>query len=477
MKKTLFALAAAIAASVALHAAEDSKDLLLQLFNARLAENPRRFAEAAREVADDAQGGMALQQFAIALVADWPDMPADVLEDLPEETLARYRANRSKIELAAKNRGNPFAWYMLALDAKDHADAIRCLRKAVERNNEQALNELGIRLVTSANAALGAAYDELNRLAESGAGAEALKAARGKAASAKNRFAAAQREATGYFRRAADKADANGCYNYGMSLLKGRGCKPDTARGLEFLRLAAKDGQPQAMSAVGECYRDGVGCARDPVAAAASFKQSCDLGNPNGQLGYALALLVGDGVEADQKAAVALLRKAADRWIVEAMRIYAKCLLDGVGFDVEKTDGLVSPELDEALERNKSAAAKRDHEAVAWLNHCASVLYDAPSMTLLADCMRDGRGVDRREAAAVYWYYRAAMGHGYAPAMVKLAECCEDGLGGLVKSHEDALWWRTKARAVEGDRMARIWLSSHEPGRFDKLPDGVWKGR
>ena len=96
-------------------------------------------------------------------------------------------------------------------------------------------------------------------------------------------------------------------------------------------------------------------------------------------------------------------------------------------------------------------------------------------MVNLAHCFRDGKGVDRRPRAAVYWYYRAAMDYDDVTAMWEMARCCEEGLGGLdayggpEKRHFNANWWRTRAKATEGDRLAGIWLSAHDPFLFNQL--------
>jgi hypothetical protein len=46
--------------------------------------------------------------------------------------------------------------------------------------------------------------------------------------------------------------------------------------------------------------------------------------------------------------------------------------------------------------------------------------------------------------------------------MLHIAECCENGVGGLKKSHYNANWWKTRARAAEGDRLASVWISCHK---------------
>lgn len=468
-KTTTFAAALILsAAALSASAADESRVDLLRLFNSRLAENPRRFAEAARRVEAGAEKDLVLNQFAIAVIAGEAGFPQDLRSSLGGETIARYHANRSKIEYAAKNKGNAFAWYLLSLDAADETERMTCLRKAAAANNEQALNELGVRLVAAARADLTSALDGLRKIRESGSGDDESLSEAQKTVNAKRRaLASAQRQAAGYFRRAADKSDSNGCCNYGTALFYGYGVARDQLRALDFLRQAARDGHPQAMSLVGECYRNGVGGQVDFTAALASFKQSAELGNASGLLNYGLALLRGEGVEADPVAALPLLKSAAERRLPQGMFEYGKCLLDGKGFTSKDERGLAGEELERVRKENTDALAARRREAAAWFYHCATDFLHAQAMERLATCLLEGLGVEKNERAAVYWYHRAAVGYDDAASMRRLAQCAEAGLGGVRRSHEDALWWLTRAKAAEGDRSAKVWFLQHDPQKFD----------
>ncbi len=462
-------VAAAFAMALTVLGADESRDDLLRLFNSRLAENPKRFATAARRVAKGAEKGLVLNQFAIAIVADDAFFPADLRASIPDGTMESYFANRTKIEFAAKNKRNAFAWYLLSLAATNDTERVECLGKAVSANNDQALNELGVHMINVARADLARALEDLRRRQESNSDEEEVEVARREAESKRLALESAQRHAAGYFRRAADKSDSNGCYNFGAALYYGYGVKQDRMRAMEFLKQAAKDGQPQAMSLLGECYRNGVAGTPDLTAALASFKQSADLGNASGQLNYGLAVLRGEGVEANPAAALPLLKAAADKRLAEGMFEYGKCLLEGVGFEEKSENGLVGDELARVRAENADARARRQREAAAWFYHCAVDHHYSPAMERLATCLFEGLGVEKDERLAVYWYHRAAIGYDDIPSMRRLAQCAELGLGGVRKSHEDALWWLTKAKAAEGVRCARVWLAQHKPHRFDRL--------
>jgi len=423
--KRLFSVALALLAVPTL--SDPGRDCILNLLNARAGDSPRRYEEAAREVAAEAENGKPLHQFILAIVSSEPDAPQSA--KLSDEMRARYlESNRQRIRVLAIQKDNPLAWYLLSLDGNDTS----LLKRAAEGDNVQALNELGTCGLKKALS--GRRLDE--------------------------RAMVAMRECFGYFNRATAKSDPNAFYNIGVCYLNGWGCKKDGQLAVDSLRRAAELEQPKAINLLGELSRDGVVVDKDSDAATKYFAQSASLGHSRGQYNYAKALASGDGVERNERRALTMMKSAAEQGLVEAMDAYAKMLYDGTGADFSSTNGLEGAELSAAVAALGDAEAGRRHEAVSWWYHCAKTLEYPASMDNLATCFAEGGGVDKSERAAVAWYRRAAD-KGYVPAMLHLAECCEEGVGGLKKSHYNANWWKTCARAAEGDRNASIWLGSH----------------
>jgi len=423
--RTLLAATFALLAANAL--SDPGRDCILSLLNARAGDSPRRYEEAAREVAAEAGEGKPLHQFVLALVSTEPDAPqsARISSELREQYLT---TNRQRIRVLAIQKDNPLAWYLLSLDGNDAS----LLKRAADGDNVQALNELGTRGLKKALSA--------RRLDES--------------------MMLTMRDCFGYFNRATAKSDPNAFYNIGVCYLNGWGCKKDVQLAVDNLRRAADLEQPKAINLLGELYRDGDVIDKDLDAATKYFAQSAALGHSRGQYNYAKALASGDGVEKNEPRALAMMKSAAEQRLVEAMDAYAKMLYDGTGADCSLTNDLRGAEFDAAVDALGKAAANRRHEAVSWWYHCAKTLGYPASMDNLATCFAEGGGVDKNERAAVAWYKRAAD-EGYVPAMLHLAECCEEGIGGMKKSHYNANWWKTRARAEKGDRNAAVWLGSH----------------
>jgi TPR repeat protein len=423
----LSAFAAFAAFSGAEAASQPAGDPIGPFLTARSAESPKRYRKAAKAVAAEAAAGKPLHQFVLAVVSREKDAPEEARLD--EETRNRYlEGNRTKIYNLAQLKDNPLAWYLLSLEKGDE----NMLRRAADGDNVQALNDIGTRKMTRALAG--------NR--------------------ASDRVQAEMREAFGYFNRAAGKNDPNGLYNLGTCYLNGFGCKKDASVALDFLRRAADAEQPKAVNAIGEMYRDGVAVERDRVAATKYFSESASLGYANGQYNYGLALKNGDGIEKNMKRATSYMKLAADQGFVPAMDEYAQCLWNGAGVEPPSTNGLYGAELDLLLASAAAAETNRMETAAVWWNQCARAVGYPPSMYHLAECYLTGRGAAVNERMAVVWLMKAARAN-YVPAMERLADCCEKGIGGLKESHYNANWWRTRARYVQGDRNASVWLSTH----------------
>ncbi len=438
MKKNLcivlfVALFAGASAMAEPGSAKPAKEHLLDLLNSRLSENRVQYDASLSAVAADAASGMALHQFTIAALAkEIPGSRRKALK-LDVGTLERYAEHWKDVDRLARSKDNSFAHYLLSLIATNPVVRVQRLERAARGDNVQALTELGL------------AY-----LDGTGCKKDAVKA-------------------VSLFRRAADKSDSNGCCCYGWCLLYGVGCSKDPAAALSCLRIAEKENHPQALNLLGVCSLEGTGVAFDPEAAAAFFKRSAKLGCAAGSLNYARAILSGKGEPRNVSKAMDWLKRSAEAGYVEGMYAYASALLDGLGEEPRSEARLVGEELDAVRAENEKMRHDRRHIAFRYLYHCALVKDHAPSMTLLGDCYMKGLGIEPDPPRATVLYHRAAIGHGYGPAMTRMADCFDSGSGGLEKNHEKALWWRTRERAMSGDRCACIYLQRIDPHRFDSL--------
>ena len=203
----------------------------------------------------------------------------------------------------------------------------------------------------------------------------------------------------GYFKAAADRGDANGLYNVGMCHLCGWGVAENKEKAFEHFKAAAMLGHAGAINNIGGFYRDGMVVEQDFAIATKWFRKSANLGNPYGQLNYGFALQRGEGVEQDDKKAFAMYRAAAEGGSEEAKNAVGMCYYNGTG------------------------VKKDEHEAVKW--------------------------------------FTAAAKDGVAAAMENLSECYDTGAGGLERDPTQAMVWKIRARAANGDKNAATWLAQN----------------
>ncbi len=375
-------------------------------------------------------------------------------------------------------------------------------------------NDLGFNLISTARKNLATARENLRKAQDAGLPAEKIRQQRQAVKRRRTELDKAYTTAVGDFRKAAERNDAEGCYNLGLCFLNGNGVavneeeachlfekaafnyerrfEYDPAVRLEAARVQdekldaqearAISGYAAALYQYGRCLREGRGCTKDEDVGLEKITLSARLGHAPAEFALAQILLASPEAETSVAMdALSLLKRAAEKRLPEAMDAYAKNLVAGVGYTPRSVNIFMGENDAEIEALNKKEVFERQVEAVRWWYTCATQLQYPPAMVGLAKCFLDGIGVDRagREAAfdqgAVLWLHRAAIDYGSPEAMRELALCCERGVGGLDAyggedmRHFNANWWRTRANAAEGDRLARIWLSSHNPKRFDTL--------
>ena len=145
------------------------------------------------------------------------------------------------------------------------------------------------------------------------------------------------------------------------------GFRPSPTAALKWYRYAIRLGHAEAIFALGDAYRRGV------------------------------------GVPALEKRAVALFRMAADRGSLRGQFAFGVCCEQGIGMDEDP------------------AMAVRYYELAARAGY-------APARHNLGGCYEQGRGVLRDELTAVEWYSKAAES-GLTESMCRLAFCYEQGRG------------------------------------------------
>lgn len=350
------------------------------------------------------------------------------------------------------------------------------------------LNARAMKRITTAQSNLTVTLERVRCARERAATGAELKVLLRDVTRRRNELKRAYEVGVGDFLAAADRNDLEGRYNLGVCYLYGYGVNRDPAKAVQQFERAADEGHPLSLGKLGLCLREGWGCEADAERSLECFKAGARVGDDQTQFGdafcdlnYGLALVKGKGVAVDEQKGMMYLRRAADKGLVEAMDIYASQLMEDVGFEPTAHLAVTAESRHAAAEKDQAERDRRHRDAIGYWSHCARNLHYAPSMINLARCYRQGTVVKQSDRNAVYWYYRAAMDYNDRDAMLELAHCCDEGLAGLEPFTEfdrgdgrkervrTGHWWRTRANALAGDRLARIWLSQHNPNLFDQL--------
>lgn len=117
-----------------------------------------------------------------------------------------------------------------------------------------------------------------------------------------------------YARLAAKQGDPESFYLLGQAYFNGHATltqMPDYGRARHWFELAAEHGSAKAQYFLGLIYKNGYGIAADPKAASNWFQQSVDHGNADAMFMLGNAYAHGDGVKPDVKRARKLYQAAA----------------------------------------------------------------------------------------------------------------------------------------------------------------------
>ena len=106
-------------------------------------------------------------------------------------------------------------------------------------------------------------------------------------------------QSTDWFRRAAEAGNAEGCYEYGCSLMSGRGVPQDFEQSLLWLEKAATMGDTLAQFELGVQYALGEGVPENHAKAIRLFEQAAEAQHPGAMAALAQYYYDGEHVEQD----------------------------------------------------------------------------------------------------------------------------------------------------------------------------------
>jgi uncharacterized protein len=118
---------------------------------------------------------------------------------------------------------------------------------------------------------------------------------------------------------------------YGRMLLEGTGGPEDRPAALAWFRRAAARGDLDAVNMVGRCFDNGWGTAEDPAAAAEQYHRAADAGHSWAQYNLGHLYLDGRGVPRDAVRAYAYYLRAAEQRHERAMNLAGRCCEEGWG--------------------------------------------------------------------------------------------------------------------------------------------------
>ncbi len=207
----------------------------------------------------------------------------------------------------------------------------------------------------------------------------------------------------------------------------GYGCEPDHAKMISLLQEGAAKGDPEAMGKLGFLYEFGKVVKQDVDKAQKLYRDGALAGHPMAQFKYAEAISEGYYKDMTIKDALKWYRKSAEGNCPQALFKLGVIYYEGLG--VEK-----------------------DVQRAGNFFFVAAKLGYARAQYNLACMFADGKGgLAGDQAAAFYWFLRAAE-NGDVPSQKRVAECYREGIG-VDRSITQAEKWYRKA-AGAGDMGA-----------------------
>ncbi len=209
-----------------------------------------------------------------------------------------------------------------------------------------------------------------------------------------------------------------------------------------WYRKAADQGDPTGSRLMGDLYRDGVGVECDPAKAHECYLSAAEQGEPLAQVTLGIMYIQGEGVDRDPNMAVHWWTKAAEQGVLDAQLYLGNLFKEGDG------------------------VTQNSHEALRWFKKAAAL--DSPqAQNALAILYQEGKGTEEERVQAVELFKKAAD-QGYAYAQYNLGECYEKG-DLLSRDLREAFQWYYQA-AQNGlmDAQFRVAMIYEVSGKIDE---------
>jgi TPR repeat protein len=225
-------------------------------------------------------------------------------------------------------------------------------------------------------------------------------------------------KATEWFGKAAAAGDANAQCNYGFRLDRGIGIAADHVSAVNWYRKSAEAGVLVAAYNMGCSYANGEGVTKDEAEAFVWFLRSASGGHANAMHAVVLRLQRGQGTQPDHAQAMIWAARLREQGDARGSLLLGNAHIvgQGVPFDMDKAREM----LEEGVQRGSGDAAaalgslfseagfalQDATQAFRWWL-AAAKLNHAPAMLKVADCYRDGTGVEKSMVLWFHWSKRA----------------------------------------------------------------------
>lgn len=196
--------------------------------------------------------------------------------------------------------------------------------------------------------------------------------------------------------------DAQCCL--GCCFKNGYGTQVDYSKAREWYDIASENGCARALRHIGFCYEEGVGVKKDINKAMEWFDKAINLGDTNSMVTKGAIYYYGkEGMPINYEEAVKWFTQAAETGDDDGMWRLANCYKNGYGIE------------------------KDDRKAYMWFEKSANK-QNRFGIFGLALCFFIGRGVERNYEEAVKLFKKAAD-QGHIGSLLRLGHCYEHGLG------------------------------------------------
>ncbi|HVY90562.1 MAG TPA: protein kinase [Hyphomonadaceae bacterium] len=263
--------------------------------------------------------------------------------------------------------------------------------------------------------------------------------------------------------------------NEALSLFDGDKVRADPAKARKLFETAAKLGDVSSMSNLGWMMERGEGGPKDYAAARDWYRKAAEGGFVAGMFNYANYLRDGTGGSKDLNAARAWYKKAADNGDKDAAAALAE-----MDAPLSPTKLAEMRRRADALYKQGKGTAAEIAEAVKLYVE-AGEAGDIDAMNALGRMARWGEGVQRNSDSAKVWFRKAAeLGDPYAMYMLGWMLKNGESNDGWKYDTEGAVRWLTKASDA-GEVRATTMLGDMLTGErqfklYHKAAEGGWVG-